>query len=140
MAESEEPRSLRKVEPRVDLTHSVRQIDGIFADRLFLLEQRMQELEHKTEGEMKEMSSELRGVAMDLGKMNHEVTMAMYDLNQTVQALSKDHKQFEPTLESIKNFFAASSFLKRLVVAVAGLFTAIGTIIGATELLSAFFK
>lgn len=129
MAESEEPRSLRKVEPRVDLTHSVRQIDGIFADRLFLLEQRMQELEHKTEGEMKEMSSELRGVAMDLGKMNH-----------AVQALSKDHKQFEPTLESIKNFFAASSFLKRLLVAVAGLFTAIGTIIGATELLSAFFK
>jgi len=140
MSESEEPRSLRKVEPRVDLTHSVRQIDGIFADRLFLLEQRMQELEHKTEGEMKEMSSELRGMAMDLGKMNHEVTMAMYDLNLTVQALSKDHKQFEPTLESIKNFFAASSFLKRFVVAIAGLFTAIGTIIGATELLSTFFK
>ena len=37
-------------------------------------------------------------------KLIYEVTMAMYDLNLTVQALSKDHKQFEPTLESIKNF------------------------------------
>lgn len=140
MSDSEEPRSLRKTEPRVDLTHSVRQIDSIFADRLFLLEQRMQVLENKAENEMKEMSAELRVVSIDLSRMNQEVTIAIHDLNTMVQVLSKDHKDFEPTLESIKNFFAASSFLKRLALAIAGLFTAIGTLIGVVELVSAFLK
>ena len=108
---------------KVDVANSVRQIDQIFADRLFLLEQKLHGLENKTEEELRGLSTELKSMAHELHQLSKDMTIAVHDLTSTTTAIRTVQQDYAPTMVALTNFFAAVGALMAVWDKISVLFT-----------------
>jgi len=124
---------------KVDVANSVRQIDQIFADRLFLLEQKLHGLENKTEEELRGLSTELKSMAHELHQLSKDMTIAVHDLTSTTTAIRTVQQDYAPTMVALTNFFAAGRVIKIVWMSVTGFFAAVGALMAVWDKISVLF-
>ena len=124
---------------KVNVAHSVRQIDQIFADRLFLLEQKLHGLETKTEEELRELSKEIRLLTADLQQLGRDMSIAITDMDSTTKSIHQVQQDYAPVMDSLTHVFMAGKVIKKVWVVIISLLAVVGALAAAWDQIKLFF-
>ena len=124
---------------KVNVAHSVRQIDQIFADRLFLLEQKLHGLETKTEEELKVLSKEVRLLTADLQQLGRDMSIAITDMDITTKSIHQVQQDYAPVMNSLTQVFMVGKVIKKGWMVVVSLLAAVGALAALWDQISMFF-